>query len=61
MRRIVRADAGLVLLLSLAFCVGSDDVPGILPSGFGAAVDRDVKAVRDATAAFHLVDRRPAA
>jgi hypothetical protein len=37
--------------------VAADKVPGILPSGFGDAVDRDVKVVRDATAPFRSVDR----
>lgn len=57
MKTMVRAGAGCVLLLSSAVGVGADKAPGILPSGFGDAVDRDVKAVRDATAPFHSVDR----
>ena len=56
MKTIVRAGAGCVLLLGSALSLGADEVPGILPSGFGDAVDRDVKTVRDATAAFHSVD-----
>jgi hypothetical protein len=55
------AGVGCVLLLSSALSLGADKVPGILPSGFGDAVDRDVKTVRDATAAFHAVDRAAAA
>jgi hypothetical protein len=46
-----------VLLLSSALGAGSQTVPGILPSGFGDAVDEDVKAVRDATAPFRSVDK----
>lgn len=61
MKHIVRAGVGCALLLSSAFCAGADKVPGILPSGFGDAVDRDVKAVRDATAPFHSVDHALAA
>lgn len=61
MKDIVRVSAGWVLLLSSAFCAASDTVPEILPSGFGEAVDRDVKAVRDATAPFHSIDRALAA
>jgi hypothetical protein len=61
MRDIVIVGGGLVLLLSSAFCAASDNAAGILPSGFGAAVDRDVKTVRDATAAFHSIDRALAA
>lgn len=57
MKTMVRAGAGCVLLLSSALGVAADKAPGILPSGFGDAVDRDVKAVRDATAPFHSVDR----
>jgi hypothetical protein len=60
MKAMIRAGAGCVLLLSSALSVGADQVPGILPSGFGDAVDRDVKTVRDATAAFHSVDRAEA-
>jgi hypothetical protein len=61
MNAIVRAGAGGVLLLSAALWAGAETVPGILPSGFGDAVDRDVKAVRDATASFHSIDRAQAA
>jgi hypothetical protein len=44
------------MLLSSTLCLGSETVPGIVPSGFGAEVDRDVKAVREATAPFHALD-----
>jgi hypothetical protein len=61
MKNGVRASVGLMLVLSSGLCAGSDVAPGILPSGFGATVDRDVKTVRDATAEFHAVDRALAA
>ena len=61
MKSMVIVGAGCVLLLSSALSLGADKVPGILPSGFGDAVDRDVKAVRDATAPFHSVDAAKAA
>lgn len=57
MKTMVGPGVGCVLLLSSALSFGADKVPGILPSGFGDAVDRDVKAVRDATKAFHAVAR----
>lgn len=57
MKHIVRFGMGGVLLLSAALCAGADKAPGILPSGFGDAVDRDVKAVREATEAFHSVEK----
>jgi hypothetical protein len=57
MNTLVGAAAGCVLLLSSALGVAEDKVPGILPSGFGDAVDRDVKAVREATTPFRSVDR----
>jgi hypothetical protein len=61
MKAIVKAGTGCVLLLSAALSNGAEPVPGILPSGFGDAVDRDVKAVRDATAPFRSVDQALAA
>jgi hypothetical protein len=57
MNTLVGAAAGCVLLLISALGVAEDKVPGILPSGFGDAVDRDVKAVREATTPFRSVDR----
>jgi hypothetical protein len=57
MKTVVRAGTGCTLLLSSALAMGAEQVPGILPSGFGDAVDRDVKTVREATAPFHSVDR----
>lgn len=60
MEQIVRMAAGGLLLLS-ALCAGAEMVPDILPTGFGDAVDRDVKAVREVTKPFHSVDRALAA
>jgi hypothetical protein len=56
MNTLVSAAAGCVLLLSSALGVAEDKVPGILPSGFGQAVDRDVQALREATAPFRSLD-----
>jgi hypothetical protein len=61
MKTMISAGVGCVLLLSSALGIAADQVPGILPSGFGDAVDRDVKKVRAATDAFHSVDRAQAA
>lgn len=61
MKAMIGSSVGCMLLLSSALGVAADQVPGILPSGFGDAVDRDVKAVRDATAEFHSVARAQAA
>jgi hypothetical protein len=61
MKSMLSAGASCVLLLISAVSVGADQVPGILPSGFGDAVDRDVKTVRDATAPFRSVERAQAA
>lgn len=61
MKSNLRAGVGLLLLMSSALCAGSDAVPNILPSQFGPAVDQDIKTVRDATAAFHSMDRALAA
>jgi hypothetical protein len=55
MKAMLRAVVGSVLLLSSALGI-ADEVPGILPSGFGDAVDRDVKTVRKATEPFRSVD-----
>ena len=61
MKDISKAAGGWALLLSSVLCAAPEDAPGILPTGFGAAVDRDVRAVREATASFHVVDRAHAA
>ena len=37
------------------------EVPGILPSGFGEAVDRDIMTIRDATAKFKTTEAAEAA
>jgi len=57
MKATIEMGAACVLLLCSALAASAEKVPGILPSGFGDAVDRDVKAVRDATAPFRSVDR----
>ncbi len=49
----LRALIGSALLITATLCLGSETVPGILPSGFGPEVDKDVKAVRAATSSFH--------
>lgn len=61
MKTVVKVSASCVLLLTSALSAGSEQVPGILPSGFGDVVDRDVQAVRHATALFHSVDVAKAA
>lgn len=61
MKDIARTSLAAALLLGAGFCVASETVPGILPSGFGDAVDRDVKTLREATAPFHALDRAVAA
>ena len=40
---------------------GMSQAPGILPSGFGEAVDRDIMTVRDATAEFKTTEAAEAA
>jgi hypothetical protein len=40
---------------------GMSEAPGILPSGFGEAVDRDIMTVRDATAEFKTIEAAEAA
>lgn len=57
MKAMIGTGAACVLLLSSALGVAADQAPGILPSGFGAAVDHDVQAVREATKPFHSVER----
>jgi len=61
MKQIVKTTAGAMLLWSATLWAGAETVPGILPSGFGAAVDRDVMALREVTKPFHDVDRALAA
>jgi hypothetical protein len=69
-----RIGALSVLLISAWFAASADvtpdggqmkphtsAVPGILPSGLGEAVDRDVERARAATAPFHSADRAVAA
>src|SRR5580704_9396367 len=40
---------------------GKSQAPGILPSGFGDAVDRDIMTIRDATAKFKTTEAAEAA
>lgn len=48
----VLVSAGLAIGQATAQMPSADAVPGILPSGFGEAVDRDVASIRAATARF---------
>ena len=61
--------AGL-LLMTFAFTIApvahagdkdKSEAPGIIPSGFGEAVDRDIMTVRDATAKFKTTSAAEAA
>lgn len=61
MKSNLRASIGLLALFGCALCAASELVPGILPSSFGPEVDRDVRTVREATNAFHSLDRALAA
>ena len=61
MKSMIGAAVGCMLVMSSGLGLAAEKVPGILPSGFGEAVDRDVKVVRAATEAFHSVDRAAAA
>jgi hypothetical protein len=61
MRRVVQIRGVAAMLLVGMACLASDEVPGILPSGFGDEVDRGVRQVRTATAPFRSVDRAMAA
>lgn len=56
MKDLLRTTGALILLHISALCAAEETVPAILPTGFGDAVDRDVQAVREATASFHSVD-----
>jgi hypothetical protein len=61
MKRIAAAGVVQVLILGGAGCIGGESVPGILPSGFGEAVDRDVVRLRAVTKPFHSTERALAA
>jgi hypothetical protein len=61
MKRIAIAVLTNLLLLGAATSIGGESIPGILPSGLGEAVDRDVARLREATAAFHSSARAEAA
>jgi hypothetical protein len=53
------AEVGVVALISFAgtVCMGSEDVPGSPPSGFGGEIDRAVAQLRKATAPFRSIDQ----
>jgi hypothetical protein len=66
--RLTRALATLLLAGTVTLTTGAalfrgdaTSVEGILPSGFGDSVDRDVERVRKATARFKSIDRAAAA
>lgn len=61
MRRTVQVGVVATMLSAGAVCMGGEEAPGILPSGFGAAVDRAVGQLRRATAPFHSIERAKAA
>ena len=60
MKSILMAGAGCLLLLGSAAWADMEKVPGILPSGFGEAVDRAVKTVRKSTEPYRSVERAQA-
>jgi len=45
------------MLFAGTVCIGNEEVPGILPSGFGKEVDSAVVKLRQATAPFHSIER----
>jgi hypothetical protein len=57
MQQVAQGTGGLLVLLVSALFTASADVPGILPSGLGESVDRDVQRLRAATARFHSTDQ----
>lgn len=62
MNRVSQGCAGLAVLLVAALCpAGAENSPGILPSGFGESVDRDIERVRAATVPFKSADAAAAA
>lgn len=61
MRRTAQVGVVTAMLLAGTVCIGGEEVPGILPSGFGEDVDRAVVELRKATAPFHSIDRALAA
>jgi hypothetical protein len=58
MTRLSGCMTGVLVVVSAVVCAAqtraakTSEVPGILPSAFGDAVDRDVVKVREATARF---------
>lgn len=69
MRRLSGWIGGVLMLIVAFMCAGlaqtsardKSQAPGILPSGFGDAVDRDVTKVREATAKFKATEAAEAA
>jgi hypothetical protein len=70
MNRVMRKDWGLCLVLTAGLtCVAgaqmkrmdADTAPGIIPSGFGESVDRDIARARAATAQFKSAEKAIAA
>ena len=45
-----------VLMVTGALAAQASPVPGILPSGFGESVDRDIAKIRDATLGFRTTE-----
>jgi hypothetical protein len=58
---VVAIGAGTCAIAAQMRATGMGQAPGILPSGLGEAVDRDVAKVRDATARFKTVAAAEAA
>ena len=62
-------NAGVLAILCVFVCAAKSQtgstvagqVPGIVPSGFGDAIDRDIMTIRDATAKFKSPDAAEAA
>src|SRR5689334_7764642 len=61
MRRSARVGVVTSMLLASGVGLGSEEVRGILPSGFGHEVDRAVEKLRKATAPFQSIDHALAA
>ena len=61
MRRTVPVAVAATMLFAATICAGSEQAPGILPSGLGKEVDRGLEQLRKATAPFRSVDQARAA
>ena len=62
MKRVSQGYAAVAGLLVAGLCpAGAETSPGILPSGFGESVDRDIERVRAATTPFKSADTAAAA